>query len=76
MIHPPFRAGSGTYSVSAELKKLHEPKVEVHQASFKPLTPNQPQGGNPKNLDLILDVPLEISVVLGRTKRILKMSST
>lgn len=55
-----------------EPEKTPEPKVEVHQASFKPLTPNQPQGGNPKNLDLILDVPLEISVVLGRTKKNIK----
>ena len=49
-----------------------EPKVEVHQAAFKPLAANPPQGGNPKNLDLILDVPLEISVVLGRTKKSIK----
>ncbi|HCW03414.1 MAG TPA: flagellar motor switch protein FliN, partial [Clostridium sp.] len=27
---------------------------------------------HPKNIDLILDVPLEISVVLGRTKKSIK----
>lgn len=42
--------------------------VEVHSAAFEPLQPpsNSPL---PKNIDLILDVPLNISVVLGRTKK-------
>ena len=42
--------------------------VEVHQAAFEPLTP---QSSVPpiKNIDLIMDVPLDISVVLGRTKK-------
>lgn len=42
--------------------------VEVHQAVFEPLTP---QNSVPpiKNIDLIMDVPLDISVVLGRTKK-------
>ncbi len=55
----------------AEVPK--QPPVEVHQANFQPL--GQPQAGSramPKNIDLILDVPLEISVVLGRTKKNIK----
>lgn len=48
-----------------------QPKVEVHQASFQPLNENT-YAGAPKNIDLILDVPLEISVVLGRTKKNIK----
>jgi flagellar motor switch protein FliN/FliY len=45
-----------------------EQPVEVHQAAFEPLVP---QGNVPpiRNIDLILDVPLDISVVLGRTKK-------
>ncbi|MBM7869466.1 flagellar motor switch protein FliN/FliY [Clostridium pascui] len=47
----------------------YEKPVEVHQATFQPL---QQQGKHgtalPKNIDLIMDVPLEVSVVLGRTK--------
>lgn len=46
-------------------------KVEIHQAAF----PNLNQGSKPalpNNIDLILDVPLEISVVLGRTKKNVK----
>ena len=45
-----------------------EPQVEVRQASFTPLT-KAPVYNSPRNIDLILDVPLEISVVLGKTKK-------
>lgn len=45
-----------------------EPQVEVRQAAFKPLT-QAPIYNTPRNIDLILDVPLEISVVLGKTKK-------
>lgn len=48
--------------------ETREPPVEVRQASFQPL--NQTTVYNtPRNIDLILDVPLEISVVLGKTKK-------
>lgn len=49
---------------SYETKKNYD----VSEAVLMPLS----QGANPKtsnNIDLILDVPLEISVVLGRTKK-------
>jgi len=49
-----------------------EPQVEVHQANFQPLSNDKPSNNTPKNIDLILDVPLEISVVLGRTKKSIK----
>lgn len=52
--------------------EMHRPPVEVHQATFQPLGQTQPSQGMPKNIDLILDVPLEISVVLGRTKKNIK----
>lgn len=45
--------------------------VEVHQASFEPLVHNG-GGGSHQNIDLILDVPLDISVVLGRTRKSIK----
>ena len=49
------------------MQRMQQP-VEVHQATFEPLVP---QSNVPpiKNIDLILDVPLDISVVLGRTKK-------
>lgn len=46
-------------------------KVEVQHASFSPLKETIVQK-SPKNIDLILDVPLEISVVLGRTQKKIK----
>lgn len=42
--------------------------VEVHQAAFETLVP-QENVQSIRNIDLILDVPLDISVVLGRTKK-------
>ena len=46
----------------------YQQQVEVNQAAFEPLVP---QNNVPpiKNMDLIMDVPLDISVVLGRTKK-------
>lgn len=57
----------GIMQQQTETRRVQEP-VEVHQATFEPLTP---QSNVPpmKNIDLILDVPLDISVVLGRTKK-------
>jgi flagellar motor switch protein FliN/FliY len=48
-----------------------QPPVEVHKASFQPLK-DSGASHMPRNIDLILDVPLEISVVLGRTKKNIK----
>ena len=55
------------YQQQYEQPRMQQP-VEVHAAAFEPLVP---QGNVPpiKNIDLILDVPLDISVVLGRTKK-------
>ncbi|WP_202127856.1 flagellar motor switch phosphatase FliY [Clostridium sp. C2-6-12] len=49
------------------MQRMQQP-VEVHTAAFDQL---MPQSSVPpiKNIDLILDVPLDISVVLGRTKK-------
>lgn len=46
----------------------YQQPVEVHQAAFEPLAP-QTNVPPIKNMDLIMDVPLDISVVLGRTKK-------
>lgn len=48
-----------------------EKPVEVHGASFEALGQG-PVGESHRNIDLILDVPLEVSVVLGRTKKSIK----
>jgi flagellar motor switch protein FliN/FliY len=49
------------------MQRMQQP-VEVHSAAFEQLTP-QSYVPPIKNIDLILDVPLDISVVLGRTKK-------
>lgn len=56
------------YTTQAQQQKTYEQPVEVHQATFEPLVP-QESVPPIKNIDLILDVPLDISVVLGRTKK-------
>ena len=48
-----------------------QPPVEVHAASFQNLGESTTYT-QPRNIDLIMDVPLEISVVLGRTKKSIK----
>ena len=49
----------------------YQQPVEVHKAVFEPLG-QQSQVPPIKNIDLIMDVPLDISVVLGRTKKSIK----
>ena len=47
------------------------PEVEVHKPVFAPIKDSK-NTAHQKNLDLIMDVPLELSVVLGKTKRTIK----
>ncbi len=44
----------------------------VQPASFQPFTGNVSAGGQPENIGLIMDVPLEVTVELGRTKKSIK----
>lgn len=44
-------------------------KVTVQKPLFPPLTPETGDRRNPRNLDLIMDVPLDFSVVLGKSKK-------
>lgn len=47
-------------------------KVMVQKPLLEKLNPNQGNHKPPRNLDMILDVPLEFSVVLGKTKKTIK----
>lgn len=49
----------------------NENPIEVHGASFEKLSQGLVSEPH-RNIDLILDVPLDISVVLGRTKKSIK----
>ena len=53
------------------VRNIVEKPVEVHGATFEPLSQGV-VGESHRNIDLILDVPLEVSVVLGRTKKSIK----
>lgn len=44
----------------------------VQPASFQPFTGNVAANGQPENIGLIMDVPLEVTVELGRTKKSIK----
>lgn len=49
-------------------EKQPEQEVKVEKAEFQPLTETKTVSQS-RNIDLIMDVPLEITVVLGRTKK-------
>ena len=40
----------------------------ARDVAFADIEPAQGEGGNPQNLDFLLDIPLEISVELGKTR--------
>lgn len=49
-----------------------QPMPNVQPASFQPFTGSVGAGGQPENIGLIMDVPLEVTVELGRTKKSIK----
>ena len=49
-----------------------EEKIAVKKPVFPALTPGVQENKAPRNLDLIMDVPLEFSVVLGKSKKTIK----
>lgn len=46
--------------------------INVQQAQFAPFTPMVPGVVPPENIDLLMDVPLEVTVELGRTNKSIK----
>lgn len=68
---PVMPASSGVQSQTQSSEKM-QPKVEVREAAFQPLDNTSHRETVPQNIDLILDVPLEISVVLGRAQKSIK----
>lgn len=55
-----------------EKEEPEKAKIEVKNPVFVPLTPTEQEGKAPRNLDLIMDVPLEFSVVLGKTRKTIR----
>lgn len=69
---PQMESSGNIYEKPIETSVNKQP-VEVQKAVFQPLETAPSRSSNvPRNIDLILDVPLEISVVLGRTKKSIK----
>lgn len=64
-------------STKQEVQTRNEPaeerveEVPVHKAQFMPLE-QKVADTRPRNIDLILDVPIEVSVILGKTKKTIK----
>lgn len=52
--------------------KQQQPAVNVKPADFTSFEPMQYQQQNIQNLDMLLDIPLQVTVELGRTKRSVK----
>lgn len=50
----------------------NESGVHVQKPIFDTLDPGKEPLGTPRNLDLIMDVPLEFSVVLGKSRKTIK----
>lgn len=50
-------------------KPKHQEPVEVQSPEFQNFEPTQPASESNDNLDLIMDIPLNLSVVLGRSKK-------
>lgn len=44
------------------------PQASIRQARFEPLAPSAPSGSGLSSIDILMDVPLRISVELGRTR--------
>lgn len=75
----PLQANAGYAPTFEAPPKQQKPRVEVQNAQFASFEDNSLNKAATNNLDLLLDIPLQVSVELGRTKRsikeILEMSS-
>jgi len=55
----------------AEQSAVQSESVSIQKPKFQDLTPNESKN-TPRNLDLIMDVPLDFSVVLGKSRKTIK----
>ena len=65
---PAYEAPVNYTSPMSHTQPMMQPSVEVQKANFAPLGTEHVRKSH-DNIDLILDVALDISVVLGRTKK-------
>lgn len=57
--------------VSEEVPMLESESVSIQKPKFQELSPGDSKN-SPRNLDLIMDVPLDFSVVLGKSRKTIK----
>lgn len=68
----PIYESQEVYTTDTQVKSVPiQENVTVSKPVFSQLTPKN-DVSSPRNLDLIMDVPLEFSVVLGRAKKTIK----
>lgn len=65
------KAETKTVEVQREAPKVSQENIEVQRPEFVPLKETRTNTQS-RNIDLILDVPLNMSVILGRTQRSIK----
>lgn len=58
--------------MNQDMSQMYGQQVNVQPAQFQPFAGNVPVGYGPENIDLIMDVPLEVTVELGRTSKSIK----
>ncbi len=58
--------------MNQDMSQMYGQQVNVQPAQFQPFAGNIPVGYGPENIDLIMDVPLEVTVELGRTSKSIK----
>lgn len=69
---PPQAAYNNTYHEEPnQYAAPHREPVDVHPAQFQQFDENRISGER-KNISLIMDVPLQVTVELGRTQRVIK----
>ena len=66
---PDYWGGSAYHGTSASVKKGGQ--IAIQPAQFAPLRESD-SGNPPHNINLIMDVPLDISVELGKTRKTIK----
>lgn len=62
----------GQPMMGQDMSQMYGQQVNVQPAQFQAFTGNVPVNYGPENIDLIMDVPLEVTVELGRTSKSIK----
>lgn len=62
----------GVPQMGQEMSQMYGQQVNVQPAQFQAFNGSIPGNYGPENIDLIMDVPLEVTVELGRTSKSIK----